>query len=64
LANGFANAWMDPAKTKAITKYISFFFVCFITNLPLLRAELVSNVIIPQKEFCFIRKLSEMNKRI
>jgi hypothetical protein len=54
-AKGFPNTWIEPtAKTKTITQYISFFF-CFITNLPLLRVELVSNVIIPQKEFCFIR---------
>ena len=30
----------------------------------MLRVELFSNMIIPQKEICFVRKLSEMNKGV
>jgi hypothetical protein len=62
-ANGFANAGIEPTAQKATSQTI-FFLVCFITNLPLLTIELVSNMIIPQKEFCFARKLYEMNKEV
>jgi len=61
LANGFPNTGMELIPKKA-TSQTNPFFVSFITNLLFLRAELVSNVIIPQKEICFRRKLSEMNK--
>jgi hypothetical protein len=50
-------------RTKATSQTIVF-VVSLITNLPLLKVQLLSNMIIPQKEICFVRKLSEMNKGV
>jgi hypothetical protein len=63
LIKGFPSTGIEPTAKKATSQTI-FFFVCFITYLLLLRVELVSNMIIPQKKICFIRKLSEMNKEV